>query len=92
MINSGPFFTSRTEQLAALTVRHAVPAIFQDRGFAVAGGLASYGAAVTDAYRLAGFRTILKGDKPADLPILQVSKVELIINLKTAKALQSLLP
>ena len=89
VINSGPFFTSRTEQLAALTVRHAVPAIFQDRGFAVAGGLASYGAAVTDAYRLAGNYTgrILKGDKPADLPILQVSKVELIINLKTAKAL-----
>ena len=90
MIGGDPFFTSRSEQLAALTVRHAVPAIFQRaRTFAVAGGLLSYGADITDAYRLAGIYTgrVLKGDKPADLPVQQSTKVELYINLKTAKAL-----
>ena len=89
VIGGDPFFTSRSEQLAALTVRHAVPAIYQDREFAVAGGLLSYGADFTDAYRLAGNYTgrVLKGDKPADLPVQQVTKVELYINLKTAKAL-----
>jgi putative ABC transport system substrate-binding protein len=70
VIGSDPFFTSRTEQLAALAVHHAVPAVYHWREFAVAGGLVSYGAAVTDVYRLAGNYTgrILKGDKPADLP------------------------
>ena len=89
VIGSDPFFTSRSEKLAALTVRHAVPAVYSWREFAVAGGLLSYGSAITDAYRLAGNYTgrVLNGDKPAGLPVQQVTKVELIINLKTAKAL-----
>jgi len=89
VIGGDPFFTSRSEQLAALTVHHAVPAVYQGRRFAVAGGLLSYGADSTDAYRLAGNYTgrVLKGDKPAELPVQQATKVELYINLKTAKAL-----
>jgi putative ABC transport system substrate-binding protein len=87
VIGTDALFTGRTEQLAALTVRHAVPTIYQHREFAVAGGLLSYGSDVTDSYRVAGNYTgrILKGDKPADLPVQQAIKVELIINLKTAK-------
>ena len=89
VIGSDPFFTSRSQQLAKLTVDHAVPAVYQFREFAVAGGLLSYGAAITDAYRLAGNYTgrVLRGDKPADLPVQQATKIEMIINLKTAKAL-----
>jgi ABC-type uncharacterized transport system substrate-binding protein len=88
VIGGGSFFTSRSEQLAALTVRHAVRAIFQNHEFTAAGGLLSYGSAVADSYRLAGIYTgrILKGDKPANLPVQQATKVELVINLKTAKA------
>jgi putative ABC transport system substrate-binding protein len=94
VIGSDPFFTSRTEQLAALAVHHAVPAVYHWREFAVAGGLVSYGAAVTDVYRLAGNYTgrILKGDKPADLPVQQVTKVEMHINQRTAKALGLTVP
>jgi putative ABC transport system substrate-binding protein len=94
VIGSDPFFTSRTDQLAALTLHHAVPAVYHWREFAAAGGLVSYGAAVTDVYRLAGNYTgrILKGDKPADLPVQQVTKVELHINQRTAKALGLTVP
>ena len=83
------FFVGRIEQIAALTVRHAVPAIFQLREFAAAGGLMSYGGNLTDAYHQLGLYSgrILKGEKPADMPIQQFTKVELIINLKTAKTL-----
>jgi putative ABC transport system substrate-binding protein len=88
VIEGDPLFTNRAEQLATLTLRHAVPAVYQWREFAVAGGLLSYGSAVTDSYRLAGNYTgrILKGDKIAELPVQQITKVELYINLKTAKA------
>jgi putative ABC transport system substrate-binding protein len=88
VIGGGPLFASRSERLAALTVRHAVPAISPYRKFAVTGGLLSYGSAIEEAYRLAGIYTgrVLKGDKPADLPVQQATKTELHINLKTAKA------
>jgi len=94
VIGGGPFLISRSEQLAALASRHAVPTIFQYREFAVAGGLLSYGSDITDSYRLAGNYTgrILKGEKPADLPVQQATKVEMIINLKAAKALGITVP
>jgi putative tryptophan/tyrosine transport system substrate-binding protein len=94
VIGTDLFFNTRSEQLAALTVRHAVPAIFQYREFAAAGGLMSYGNAIADPYRLVGVYTgrILKGEKPADLPVQRATKVELIINLKTAKALGLAVP
>ena len=94
VIGSGPFLTSWSEQLAALALRHAVPAVFQWRQFTAAGGLMSYGADVTELYRLAGNYTgrILKGDKPANLPVQQAIKVELFLNLKTAKALGLTIP
>jgi putative ABC transport system substrate-binding protein len=89
VIGGDPFFTSQSEQLAALALRHAVPTIYQNRDFAVAGGLLSYGADFRDAFRLAGNYTgrVLKGEKPADLPVQQATKVELHVNLKTAKSL-----
>jgi putative ABC transport system substrate-binding protein len=94
VIGTDGFFVSRSEQLAALAIRYAVPAIFQYRAFAAAGGLMSYGGSVTDSYRLAGVYTgrILKGDKPADLPVQQSTKIELIINLNSAKALGLTIP
>ena len=94
VIGSHAFFTARSEQLAALTLRHAVPTVYQNRRFVAAGGLVSYGGSITDSYRLAGVYTgrILKGEKPADLPVQQGTKVELYINLKTAKALGITVP
>ena len=88
VINADAFFNSRSKQLAELALRHAVPTVYQYREFAAAGGLASYGSRLADAYRQVGIYTgrILKGEKPADLPVVQSTKVELIINLKTAKS------
>ncbi|HEV3417271.1 MAG TPA: ABC transporter substrate-binding protein [Pirellulales bacterium] len=89
IIGPMPFYVGRGEQLAALAIRYKVPAIYQYRPFAAAGGLMSYGSDETEYYRLVGIDAgrILKGDKPAELPVEQSTKVELIINLKTAKAL-----
>jgi putative ABC transport system substrate-binding protein len=94
VINNYAFFLNRTEQLAALTVQHAVPTIFAYREFTLAGGLMSYGGSLADAYRLTGVYTgrILKGEKPANLPVQQATKFELFINLKTAKSLGIAMP
>jgi putative tryptophan/tyrosine transport system substrate-binding protein len=89
VISTDAFFNTHHELIAALALRHAVPTIFQYREFAAAGGLMSYGGSNTEGWRLVGVYTgrILKGDKPADLPVQQATRIELIINVKTAKAL-----
>ena len=94
VISTDTFFNTRAEQLATLSLRYAVPAIYQYRPFVAAGGLMSYGSDETEYYRLAGMYAgrILKGEKPADLPVQQLTKVELIINLKTAKTLGITVP
>jgi putative tryptophan/tyrosine transport system substrate-binding protein len=94
VINSDSLFSSQSKQLAALTIRHALPTIYQYREFAAAGGLMSYGGSATDPSRLAGVYTgrTLKGEKPGDLPVQQATKVELILNLKTARALGIAVP
>src|SRR5262247_280129 len=94
VIGADAFFNSRSEQLAALALRYAVPAIYQYRPFAAAGGLLRHGGNIAESYRQVGVYVgrILKGEKPADLPVQQFTKVELILNLKTAKALGLIVP
>jgi ABC-type uncharacterized transport system substrate-binding protein len=94
VIGTDAFFNSQSKQLAALALRHSVPAIYQHSDFTTAGGLLSYGGSIKESYRLAGVYTgrIIKGEKPADLPVQQSTKVELIVNLKTAKALGITVP
>jgi putative ABC transport system substrate-binding protein len=94
VITAEELFTSHSEQLAALATRNRIPAVYKGREFAAAGGLISYGSDIAESYRLTGIYTgrVLKGEKPADLPVVQATKIELYVNLKTAKALGITIP